>query len=283
MALGAHHDDIELRAGGTLAKYAQEGAEVIYVIVTNTPHYFLRREEIEAGHYLSNNEVVSLRKQESKQGADIIGVSQVCFLDYKSLYWYKPGTVDRIYPDGIRCKSSDLAYLEDEVRGKEFIVTAHRIKRVVRDLADFIADHNVDIVLTHSADDRHWEHYLTSNFVLEAVRRLIGRGEHISFYGWEYGGMGTLNRSFAPTHFEDISDTIDIKCEALRVFKSQFPDHNPEEFALRARARAAAYGELCGMEYAEPFVDFNITGDDAGMEVTLPPTYTPPKNIVGLE
>ncbi len=280
--MGAHHDDIELRAGGTLARYARAGADVIYAVVTTTPHYFPWQDEIETGDYRCNNEVVSLRKKESRQGAGIIGASQVHFLDYKSLYWYKPGTVDRIFPDGIRYDSSDLAYLENEIPGKEFIVTAHAVEEAVRDIAGFIADHGADIVLTHSADDGHWEHYLTSKFVLAAVRKLVGHGKDIGFYGWEFGGEGTLNHGFAPTHFEDISNTIDIKCQALCVFKSQFPDHNPELFAVRARARAAAYGKLCGMEYAEPFIDFNITGDDTGMEITLPPTYTPPKKIVGL-
>ena len=35
MAVGAHADDVELRVGGTLAKYHAAGYEIIYVMSTN--------------------------------------------------------------------------------------------------------------------------------------------------------------------------------------------------------------------------------------------------------
>nr|MBC8228344.1 PIG-L family deacetylase [bacterium] len=34
MAIGAHADDVEIRAGGTLAKYHEMGYEVVYVLTT---------------------------------------------------------------------------------------------------------------------------------------------------------------------------------------------------------------------------------------------------------
>nr|MDA8208720.1 PIG-L family deacetylase [Actinomycetota bacterium] len=35
MAVGAHPDDIEFGAGGTIAKWAQQGCEAIFVIMTD--------------------------------------------------------------------------------------------------------------------------------------------------------------------------------------------------------------------------------------------------------
>ena len=35
MAIGAHADDIEFNAGGTLFKYLEKGYEVVYILSTN--------------------------------------------------------------------------------------------------------------------------------------------------------------------------------------------------------------------------------------------------------
>jgi len=64
-----------------------------------------------------------------------------------------------------------------------------------------------------------------------------------------------VNRSFAPTRFADISETIDIKCRAVSVFKSQFADRDTSKFIDRTMRRAREYGKLCGFEYAEAFMD----------------------------
>ncbi len=36
VAFGAHHDDIELRAGGTVAKYVRMGYEVTYIVLIDS-------------------------------------------------------------------------------------------------------------------------------------------------------------------------------------------------------------------------------------------------------
>jgi len=43
MAIGAHADDVEIRAGGTLAKYHGMGYEVVYVLATNNTAGSIRR------------------------------------------------------------------------------------------------------------------------------------------------------------------------------------------------------------------------------------------------
>ncbi len=282
LAVGAHHDDVELRAGGTLAKYAEEGSKIIYAVASTTPHYHPGGSDAEAGKFLSNNEVISLRKKEAAEGAEIIGADEVHFFDFKSMYWYKSNTADRVYLDGISCTSEHLRYLEEEIPGREFMVSAHRTGAAVGFMADFIREKEVDIVLTHSPDDCHWEHYAAANLMLQAVRKLKEAGVSVGLYGWEFGGMGSLCFGFHPSRFEDITGTIDIKCRAVSVFKSQFPDRNAEMFAARARTRAEAYGRLCGFKYAEPFADFNVRGGDGRDELMLPDTYRPPETVKGL-
>lgn len=256
IAIGAHHDDVELRSGGTLAKYACEGHRVIYVVATTTPHYSPFPKEQATGEFRDNAGIIELRKQESRKGAEALGIKDVEFFDFKSLYWYKEGTMERRYFDGRKLTRQEFDYLNNNLPGREFIVTAHYCNAACTFLSNFLEEKKADIVLTHFPDDHHFEHYATANFVWTVVQQLSKKGRPIDCYAWECGGENTLVRSFAPTHYVDISGTIDQKCDALMAFESQFKDHNPQPFVDRARARARAYGELVGFEYAEPFVRF---------------------------
>ena len=282
VAIGAHHDDVELRSGGTLAKYLRNGWHVTYVVATTTPHYWAFPEEEETGKYRSNVEAIELRKEEARKGATTLGISDINFFDFKSLYWYKEGTLDRRFFDGHQTTVEEFEYLTNSLPGREFIVTAHHCPAAVSFLCDFLRSKKADIVLTHFPEDGHWEHYATARFVCASARKLLAEGTRINLYAWEQGGAGNMLPSFAPSHFVDISETIDLKCSALRAFVSQFPDHNPEMFATRARKKAKEYGALCGMQYAEPFMKFDVEWVPQDT-IHVAPTYDPEKTKRELE
>ena len=86
VAIGAHHDDVELRCGGTLAQYAAQGWNVVYAVATTTPHYFPWPVEQASGKFRSNAEIVEMRKAECRLAAAELGVSDINFFDFKSLY-----------------------------------------------------------------------------------------------------------------------------------------------------------------------------------------------------
>ncbi len=281
VAIGAHFDDVELRCGGTLARYVARGWNVVYAVVTNTPFYFPREEEKDTGEYLSNQEVTELRKEESRKGAAALGITDVNFFDFKSLHWFRPGTLEMRYLDGHQSTTGEFEYLNEKLPGREFIVTASRCPEAVDFLCRFLTEKSADVVLTHFPDDAHWEHYATAVFVHRAVSRLAGEGKKVDLYAWEQGGEGNLTASFAPTNFVDISETMDLKCRALMSFVSQFPDHDPSMFAERARKKAREYGALVGMKYAEPFMKF-LVSIPSQMEVNLPATYDVKKAKRGL-
>lgn len=281
VAIGAHHDDVELRSGGTLAKYVRHGWRVVYAVATTTPHYHPWPEEQASGRYRSNEDVMELRKQESRQGAAVLGISDVNFFDFKSLYWYADGTIKRRYFDGDETTMEDFRYLSEKLPGREFIVTASHSAAALEFLCDFLVEKDADIVLTHFPDDAHGEHYATALFVCGGVRQLVAAGRKIELYAWEQGGAGNLTTSFAPTHYVDITETIDLKCKALMSFISQFADHNPEMFAKRARKKAREYGATIGMEYAEPFMKFQVPAVSQ-MDVHIPTTYDAGKTTCDL-
>ena len=272
VAIGAHHDDVELRSGGTLAKYVAKGWKVVYAVATASPHYYPWPQEIESGRFHSHEEIIELRKKEAKCGAGILGISDVNFFDFKCLYWYKDSTLDRRYLDGHNTTSEEFQYLNERLPGREFIVTAAACPAAVDCISNFLTEKAADVVLTHFPDDAHGEHYATAALVCTSVRQLNKTGYKIKLYAWEQGGAGNLTTSFAPSHFVDITKTIDLKCEALMSFVSQFEDHNPKMFADRARQKAIEYGRLVGMKYAEAFMLFQVPSVSQ-MHVHLAPTY----------
>jgi LmbE family N-acetylglucosaminyl deacetylase len=233
VAIGAHHDDVELRCGGTLARYAAEGWRVVYAVATTTPHYCPWPEETAAGTCRSNEDVIELRKEESRRGAAALGVSDVSFLDFKSLYWYTDGTHERRYLDGCNTTTEEFRHLNERLPGREFIVTASRCRAAVEFLGGFLTDKEADVVLTHFPDDAHWEHYATAVLVCTCVRRLAEAGRAMKLYAWEHGGAGNLTTSFAPTLRRHHRDHRPVRSAHVRRGQG------------RARAVGAARGGPC--------------------------------------
>ena len=280
IAIGAHHDDVEVRCGGTLAKYVRDGWRVVYVVACTTPYYFPTDEQKKTGNYLSNCEAIDLRKREATRAALSLGIAEenIHFFDYKSLYWYEDGTHDRQYFDGVNHTSADLIhYLEEQIPGRGYMMSAHQCTQEKAFIADFIRKHDARVVLTHHPDDGHWEHYGTCRLVTGVLRNLVDSGMDVKGFSWGNGGATTLAGTYAPTHFEDITTTIDAKCEAVTSFVSQFPDHDTTPFVERARAHARVFGKLAGVEYAEAFVELNLRCKGAGFspDPYVPHTYNP--------
>ncbi|MHA1697743.1 MAG: PIG-L deacetylase family protein [Promethearchaeota archaeon] len=276
-AIGAHHDDVEIGAGGVLAKLVKEGHRVLYVVATTTPHY-----ELAIGHdgrsFLSNSEVVEMRKRESLSGAGVLGIpaDDVYFFDFKSAYWYKPGTHERRYLDCHEQATDDFIYLRDAVPGHELILNAMNCTHTVNRVMQFLDEHEVDIVLTHFPDDPHNEHYSVAALVHKAVISLNKWGQGIDMYAWDEGDARHMLYSFGPTHIIDITSTIEVKLAALMVFKSQFKDRDPQPFIDYTLHRAKFYGRPIGVEYAEAFMRYNKK-EYSHVDVALPFGYDPSK------
>ncbi|HSN29192.1 MAG TPA: PIG-L deacetylase family protein, partial [Kofleriaceae bacterium] len=117
LAFGAHPDDIEVGAGGLLARLAAQGAEVTLAIVSIP----------------SNSDT---RRAEATASADVIDA------DLFVLYEEKP------------CRVEDIAMHE-----------------LVRRFDNIIGDVRPDLVITHSANDLHWDHGLVNRATVSALRR----------------------------------------------------------------------------------------------------------------
>lgn len=72
----AHPDDESFAMGGTIAKMAAEGADIRLAVAT-------RGEAGKTAGLCNEAELASVREQELKKAAEILGISQVRFLDYR--------------------------------------------------------------------------------------------------------------------------------------------------------------------------------------------------------
>jgi LmbE family N-acetylglucosaminyl deacetylase len=215
LVLTAHPDDVDFGAAGTVAGWTEAGATVTYCVVTPG----------DGGGFdpaVPRDQIPTIRRAEQVASANVVGVTDVRFLDYR---------------DGWVTATPDLR----------------------RDLSRVIRDVRPQRVLTHSPE-RNWSNIYASHpdhlAVGEAASCAVypdarnpfqypelladeGLAEHIVSELWLMGGPH-------PNHFTDVTDTYDRKLAALRCHASQMTDPAggaPANLHLRMRRNA----ELGGM------------------------------------
>jgi LmbE family N-acetylglucosaminyl deacetylase len=188
LAFGAHPDDLEVGAGGLLARLSDEGAEVTMAIVA-----------------IPNQ--AEQRKAEALAAADLIDAN--LFVIYED----KP------------CRVEDIAMHE-----------------LVRRFDQIIGDVRPDLVITHSANDLHWDHGLVNRATVSALRRTPC--DLLAYLSSPE--MNAQSRSLGNC-FADISSYVDVKLQAIACHKSQLPRLDLES----SRDLARAMGRISGYGYAE--------------------------------
>ena len=226
LVVSAHAADFVWRSGGVIAKYINEGAKV-YVIVLS---FGVRGEsndlwKIEGQNY---ENVKSIRLNESKNAADILGVKNIEYWDYED------------YP---------------------IEITRERIDR----LALRIREIRPDIVITHDKNDLfNPDHNTVSEFVFKCCVLSNSRGvqlnntkatKQMGIYGFEPHQTEISN--YVPGIIIDITDTYEQKVRAMQCFKSQ--SHLIEYYTQRAFMRGNHARRISGInsyKYAESFSRF---------------------------
>ncbi|MFC2022501.1 PIG-L deacetylase family protein, partial [Chloroflexota bacterium] len=210
-----HPDDAEGRMAGTVARWAREGKDIIYVVCTNG-------DKGTNDPNVKSGELARVREQEQLAAAKILGVREVVFLRYpdqaledtpefrKEIVWlirmYKPNTVVTVDPH--------RGYLD------------HRDHRIT-------AQVTLEAVFPYAGSTYSYPDLLEQGLQPYRVKEMLF--------------CGTEN----PNYYVDITDTIDVKIAALRCHKSQVGDRPEIEEWIRQRARMSAEGQDC--ELAEAF------------------------------
>jgi LmbE family N-acetylglucosaminyl deacetylase len=97
-------------------------------------------------------------------------------------------------------------------------------------------------VITHSANDLHWDHGLVNRATVSALRRTPC--DLLAYLSSPE--MNAQSRSLGNC-FADISAYVDVKLEAIACHKSQLPKLDLES----SRDLARAMGRISGYTYAE--------------------------------
>jgi LmbE family N-acetylglucosaminyl deacetylase len=213
LALGAHPDDVELQAGGTIAAWARDGVHVELACFT-------------AGEKGSHDpaadpaEVATIRRREAEEAAALLGATAVHFL----------GAVD--------------GELEATMALR---LAVARLVRTVR--PDVVIGHDPwRRWLLHP--DHRAAGLLTVDGVVAARDPLYAASERPRLPAHRPHSI-LLFGTDAPDEVVDISATIDTKLAALRAHASQIGD--PTDLDRRIRTWNAAIGAQFGLPCAEAF------------------------------
>ena len=214
LVVAAHPDDEVLGCGGTMARFAKEGAE-IYTLMMGEG--VTARDE-KRNRDLRKKELDELKRQ-AISANKILGVKKVFFHNF---------------PDN-RFDSVDLL---DIIKG---------IEEVKRKIAP-------QIVFTQHEKDLNIDHQILYKAVLAATRPLIGETvkeiysfEALSSTEWSY----PLN--FSPDVYFDITDTLDLKIKAMAVYKSELKDFSHPRSLESIKLNARYWGIRIGQQYSEVF------------------------------
>ncbi|MFW6082566.1 MAG: PIG-L deacetylase family protein [Chloroflexota bacterium] len=215
----AHPDDVDFSAAATAAKWAQAGCEVVYLILTDGS----------AGSHetgMTKEKLTEIRRKEQQAAADVTGVAKCIFLDQ---------------PDGLL--ESTLTLRKEVVR----VIREHKPEAVVCGDPRPYFSGNTYI--------NHPDHRAAARLAVEAVfpaaemnllyPDLVAEG----LEGHKVNIVYVSTRE-DPNCYIDVTDTVELKIEALRQHKSQMGDWDPDP---RIRARLAEIGKQAGCSYAESF------------------------------
>lgn len=228
LGVAAHPDDLDYYAGGTMAAFAKQGAQVYYLVLTDGSKGSSDRD-------MTPERLRDLRREEQRKAAGLLGVKEVFFCDF---------------PDG---------ELENTRETKREVVKA--IRRVRPDVVVAL-----DPTVTYSAAlgfVNHPDHRAAGQAALDAVYPLArDRMTFPEFLADGYEphntatllliGMGVTE----PTFVVDVTGTLELKYQALAAHGSQFSIQHMKEDIDRL---ASQVGKPYGYRYGEPFVRIDIS------------------------
>lgn len=216
LVVAAHPDDEILGVGATIARRVAEGNKAFALILGEGQTSRWESREMASG------EAVSDLHKDSVKSAKIIGFTDIYF-----------GNL----PDN-RFDSMDLL-------------------DVIKVVEKYVKEIQPDIIYTHHAHDLNIDHRVTCEAVLTATRPIgncpvkeIYEFETVSSTEWNFGNK---EGGFYPNVFIDISGFFQIKCEAMKKYKSELCEFSHPRSLEMLEFIAKRWGGIVGKDYAEAF------------------------------
>ncbi len=220
LAVGAHTDDIDFGASGTLAKWVSQGAKVYYLILTNG-------DKGSDDPKITSASLVKIRRDEQKRAAKILGAEDVFFLDHE----------DTQLQVDTPLKEEIVEYIR-KVRPN--IVVGYDPSNFYSKSRDFIhhTDHRaagtatIDAAFPMARDRLTFPHHEDLGLKPHKVKELY---------------LTTFDNA---DYFEDISNFIDKKIEVIKAHKSQV---DGRKLVSMIKNWNKEVGKKHGFAYAEAF------------------------------
>ncbi len=226
MGIFAHPDDPEFFCGGTFAKWAAEGREVIFVLATSG-------DKGTSDFSLTSEALVQLREAEERAAAARLGVQDVIFLRYPDGELQPTLDLRRQLTRLIRLKQPDIVVTNDPTaRWYGTTYLNHPDHRAIGDAA-------LDAVFPAARDHLNFpELYRDEGLQPHKVRQVYLCGTH------------------EPTVKVDVTDFLETKIAALRHHASQITDL--DGMAQRQREGVDPQFAGDGARYTEEFRVFQL-------------------------
>ncbi len=225
-----HPDDAEFGCAGTVAQLVQAGKEVFYLVATNGNKG--GRDTDMSADYLQ-----SAREEEQRKAADVLGVSEVVFLDFGDGELEDDHAFRRELVYHIRRLKPDIVFTTDPFRTSFYIHRDHRMTGLV----------TLDAVFPYARDRLHYPEHIAQGLAGHNV------GE-VFLWGSE-----------SPDTFIDIGDVVDLKIRSLLAHTSQMQDWirdlgSEEAFGERMKAMSKRMMRRHNLpfEHAEGFRRYGI-------------------------
>jgi LmbE family N-acetylglucosaminyl deacetylase len=216
LVIAAHPDDEILGCGGTLLKHICMGDEVYVAILGEG--------------ITSRTNISDLKNKREVKAIDLIAQKVSRFMGWKKIFTFK--VADN------RFDSIDLL----------------DITKMIEEVKKEVDPHTV---YTHHFGDLNMDHRITHEAVLTAFRPLEGGACHriLTFETPSSTEWSTsaAYRSFIPTVYVDITDTIEQKCKAMELYESEVRSYPHPRSIQALKINAQHWGIHVGMAYAEVF------------------------------
>jgi LmbE family N-acetylglucosaminyl deacetylase len=226
VALGicAHPDDLDIGAGGTFAKWADEGASCYYLICTNGGSGSIYPD-------MTRKKLIETRRREQKAAAKVLGVKEVFFLGY-----------------------NDTELVVDRKLKGDLVWWIRKLK------PDIVVTTDPTLIYSKSGFINHSDHRAAGLATIDAIYPLAKNA--FAFREFEMDGLKPHKvKKLYIINFADGNEIVDItkfmdkKLKALAQHQSQALGHNPD-FPIN---RGRLIGRRSKCKFGEAFVKIELS------------------------
>lgn len=220
MSIHAHPDDQEFTVGGTLAKWARAGCEIVSVCITSGGAGSNKHTPPD----MTRETLVSIREDEQRDACRILGVKETIFLGYEDGMLEPSIALRRELTRLIRRHRPEAVLTGDPtVRYYGATYMNHPDHRVAADVA-------LDAVFPSAGTRLIFPELLAEGLEPHEVRQVYIHGAE------------------RPDTYVDIAETLDVKLAALRAHKSQMGEWDPAEMIAQWAAEQGRRRKLKAAE-----------------------------------